>query len=233
VLPFVGAVSVVGVLAALGAALAPAATTHTYAKASVASPKATVITVTAGQPSELAFKLSKTSMVPAGLITFKVTNMGVAFHNFRICARPVANMSSVPNACVGKGTATLKHGQSATFTVAIAKTGVYEFLCTVVGHAAAGMKGLLGVGVAVTAAQQKTAATPTKAPTTGSGGSSGSGGGGSSTPTTTTTSRPGSGGGGGGNTSGCAPGVTIPTSGAADGDGDELGTEPDDNDGCV
>jgi hypothetical protein len=27
--------------------------------------------------------------------------------------------------------------------------------------------------------------------------------------------------------------VTIRTSGAADADGDELGTEPDDNDGCV
>jgi mono/diheme cytochrome c family protein len=45
----------------------------------------------------------------------------------------------------------------------------------------------------------------------------------------------GSGGGGGGGTasSGCPPGVTIQTSHNADADGDELGTEPDDNDGCV
>jgi hypothetical protein len=48
-----------------------------------------------------------------------------------------------------------------------------------------------------------------------------------------TTTRPGSGGGGGANATGCPPGVTIATSGAADGDGDELGTEVDDNDGCV
>jgi mono/diheme cytochrome c family protein len=54
---------------------------------------------------------------------------------------------------------------------------------------------------------------------------SGSGGG-------TTTTRQGSGG-GGGNASGCAPGVTIQTSGQTDADGDEVGTEADDNDGCI
>ncbi len=90
------------------------------------------------------------------------------------------------------------------------------------GHAAAGMKGLLGVGVAVATSEEKTAATA------GSGSGSGSGGGG-----TTTTPKGGSGGGGTGDTSGCAPGVTIKSSGAADADGDELGTEPDDNDGCI
>ena len=43
----------------------------------------------------------------------------------------------------------------------------------------------------------------------------------------------GSGGGGSGDTSGCPPGTTIKTSGACDADGDELETEPDDNDGCI
>jgi cytochrome c2 len=52
------------------------------------------------------------------------------------------------------------------------------------------------------------------------------------TTTTGTTTRPSSGG-GGGNASGCPPGVTIQTSGASDADGDELGTEADDNDGCI
>ena len=51
--------------------------------------------------------------------------------------------------------------------------------------------------------------------------------------TTTTSGRPGSGSAGGGNSSGCPPGVTIQTSGNADADGDEMGTEPDDNDGCI
>lgn len=47
-----------------------------------------------------------------------------------------------------------------------------------------------------------------------------------------TTTRPSSGH-GGGNASGCPPGVTIQTSGASDADGDEQGTEADDNDGCI
>jgi uncharacterized cupredoxin-like copper-binding protein len=228
--PALGAVAAVVLFAVVGAAVAPAALKHGATTKPASSPKTTLITVTAGKPSELAFKLSKSSMLPVGLITFKVTDMGVAFHNFRLCAKPVASPTSVANACAGKSTPLLKHGQSATLTVRILKSGMYEFLCTVSGHAAAGMKGLLGVGVAVTASQQKAASTTGTSTTPTSGG----GGGGATTPTTTTptTTRPGSGG-GGGNASGCPPGVTIPTSGAADADGDELGTEPDDNDGCV
>jgi uncharacterized cupredoxin-like copper-binding protein len=208
------------------ASLAPAALNRTSTVKSAANQKvkaATVITVTAGKPSELAFKVSKTSMVTPGMITFKVTNMGVAYHNFRICAKPVAGAANVTNACAGKTTPLLKHGQSATLTVLVTKTGKYEFLCTVSGHAAAGMKGLLGVGVTVAGSEQKAAATPS-APTSSPGGST--------TPVTTTTSKPGSGGGGSSNPC-TVPGQTIATSGNADADGDELGTEPDDNDGCV
>ena len=111
--------------------------------------------MTAGKPSELAFKLSKTSMVPAGTVTFKVTNLGVAFHNFKVCTIPVPSAAGAKNACFGKTTTVLKHGQSATLTVALPTTGKYEFLCTVTGHAAAGMKGLLGIGVAVATSEEK------------------------------------------------------------------------------
>jgi uncharacterized cupredoxin-like copper-binding protein len=219
--PALGGVGVaVGLLTALGTGIAPAAPQRAAAVKHPASRKVSVITVTAGKPSELAFALSKTSMVPTGTVTFKVTNLGVAFHNFKVCTIPVPGPAGAKNVCFGKGTPILKHGQSATLTVKFSLSGKYEFLCTVTGHAAAGMKGLLGVGVRVTAVEEKTAAT--------SGGSSGTGGGG-----TSTGSRGGSGGGGTGDTSGCAPGVTIKSSGAADADGDELGTEPDDNDGCV
>ena len=81
------------------------------------------------------------------------------------------------------------------------------------------MKGLLGVGVPVSLSEEKAAATANP----NSGGSTSGGGGGG---------HAGSGSAGSGDTSGCPPGVTIKTSGAADADGDELGTEPDDNDGC-
>jgi uncharacterized cupredoxin-like copper-binding protein len=209
----------VGLLATLGTGSAPAAPKRIAAVKLDASQNVSVITVTAGKPSELAFKLSKTSSVPAGTVTFKVTNMGVAFHNFKICTIPVPTPNGAQNSCPGKSTPTLKHGQSATLTVKFSLSGLYEFLCTVTGHAAAGMKGLLGIGVPVTATQENTAAH--------AGGTSGSGGG------TSTTPKTGSGGGGTGDTSGCPPGVTIKSSGAADADGDELGTEPDDNDGCI
>jgi uncharacterized cupredoxin-like copper-binding protein len=221
--PALGACLAVALLAALGTGgSAPAAVSRTAAVKPAASPRVSVVTVTAGKPSELAFKLSKSSMIPSGTVTFKVTNMGVAFHNFKICAKPLASATDVADACTGKATKILKHGQSATLTVTLSAKGKYEFLCTVTGHAAAGMRGLLGVGVAVSSGEQKIAATAdSSAATTGS---SGGGSGGSA----------GKGTGGGDNgATGCPPGVTVKTSGNADADGDELGTEPDDQDGCV
>src|SRR3954469_5943064 len=138
-LPLRFAVPTVGALVATGlvVALAPAAQKHVVVVQATARPHAvpTTITVTAGKPSELAFKLSKTSKVTAGTITFKVTNQGVAFHNFRICSKAVATATDAKNVCAGKTTPILKHGQSATLTVTLSKSGKYEFLCTVSGHA--------------------------------------------------------------------------------------------------
>src|SRR3954452_14198787 len=119
VLPVLGVCVVV--LTAFHAAFAPAAVTRTAAVEANAKPKVTVITVSLGKPTELAFKLSKTSMVPAGAITFKVTNMGVAFHNFKLCAKPLTSATDVADACTGKATPILKHGQTATFTLTISK----------------------------------------------------------------------------------------------------------------
>jgi uncharacterized cupredoxin-like copper-binding protein len=222
-LPALGGLgAVVGLFAALGTGSAPAAVDHSVRHSVAvqsAAQKVSVVLVTAGKPSELAFKLSKTSLVPVGTVTFKVTNLGVAFHNFKICTIPVPSAAGAKNFCIGTSTKTLKHGQSQTFTVKFSLAGKYEFLCTVPGHAAAGMKGLLGVGVAISASEQAAAATAGKLLTSGGSG--------------TTTTKVGSGGGGTGDTSGCAAGVTIRSSGAADADGDELGTEPDDNDGCI
>jgi hypothetical protein len=80
--PAFGVCVAAGLLAAaLGTGSVPAAVKRAAAVKSAASPKVTLISVTAGKPSELAFTLSKTSMVPAGTITFKLTNLGVAYHN--------------------------------------------------------------------------------------------------------------------------------------------------------
>ena len=89
----------------------------------------TTVTVTAGKPSELKFTLSKKS-VAKGAVTFKVTNRGALAHDFRIA---------------GKKTKLLRKGQSATLRVALGRAGMVPYLCTVPGHAAGGMKGVLTV----------------------------------------------------------------------------------------
>lgn len=94
----------------------------------VAASNATGVTVTAGKPSEFKFTLSKTS-VAKGVATFTLTNKGKLPHNFKIA---------------GKATPILKSGKKAAFKVTL-KAGKAAFLCTVPGHAAAGMKGTLTV----------------------------------------------------------------------------------------
>jgi nitrite reductase (NO-forming) len=84
---------------------------------------ATTVTVTA---VDLKFKLS-TKTVKAGAVTFKVTNRGHVAHNFKIA---------------GKKTPLLQPGKSATLKVTL-KKGNNPYLCTVPGHAAAGMKGIV------------------------------------------------------------------------------------------
>jgi uncharacterized cupredoxin-like copper-binding protein len=212
---------------ALGLGEASASTGH----ARHATPaKATIVNVTMGKPSELRFTLSKLSNLPAGVITFKVKDAGLAFHDFKICRAPTPNYASLrttaslKNSCTGKSTPILKPGQTATLTVTITKDGMYEFLCTLAGHAAAGMKGMLGVGMKATplsapvTTTPKTTTSPAKTGTTGG-----------------STTIPGSGGGGGTAGAECPPGQTI--TGAAlqnggDADEDDNGG-PTDGDGCV
>jgi uncharacterized cupredoxin-like copper-binding protein len=87
------------------------------------------VKVTAGKPSEFHFTLSAKS-VKHGSVSFAVTNSGALPHDFQIG---------------GKKTKLLTPGQSQTLTVTFAKAGKYPYLCTVTGHAAAGMKGTLTV----------------------------------------------------------------------------------------
>jgi hypothetical protein len=110
------------------------------------------VVVTAGKPSELAFKLSKFSNIPAGTVTFKVTNEGVAYHNFKICTAPVTNAAK--NSCVGKMTKVLMHGQSATLTVKFTKKPASTSTSAPsLGTPRRGMKGLIGIGVKVEGAR--------------------------------------------------------------------------------
>jgi nitrite reductase (NO-forming) len=101
----------------------------------------TNVTVTAGKPSDFKFTLS-TSTVKRGIIVFKVTNKGSLPHDFKVCT--VRNKPLV-NSCPGTATRLISPGQSDTLRIAILLKGSYEYLCTVPGHAAAGMKGTFKV----------------------------------------------------------------------------------------
>jgi nitrite reductase (NO-forming) len=87
-----------------------------------ASTTATTVKVTA---KEFKFVLSRKT-APHGKVTFKVTNKGKIKHDFKIA---------------GKKTTMLKPGKSASLTVTLAKGKTYTYICTVPGHAQAGMKG--------------------------------------------------------------------------------------------
>ena len=176
----------------------------------------TGVTVTIGKPTELGYTLSKISALQAGTINFKVTNAGLGFHNFKVCTTPVTRAAA--NACVGKATKILKNGQSAMLTVVLTKSGKYEFLCSVPGHAAAGMKGLIGIGVKVT--PSASSAVSTKGSGSGSSSNTAAPGPAPAAP--------------GGAVSECPPGQTIMTAGGEDHDDDEeIATAPSDLDGCI
>jgi nitrite reductase (NO-forming) len=110
--------------------------------------KVTAVTVLAGKPNEFGFKLSKTR-VPKGVVVFTVKNMGAIPHDFKIA---------------GKKTRSILPGKRTTLRVVIKKKGRYSYLCTLLGHAAAGMKGKLAVGT--TPAPTTTTGTSTTTTTT-------------------------------------------------------------------
>jgi uncharacterized cupredoxin-like copper-binding protein len=88
--------------------------------------KSTIVRVDA---IEFSFTLTPRT-VHHGTVTFLVMNDGKRAHDFKIA---------------GRRTKLLQPGKSQTLKVTLEKPGPYKFLCTVTGHAAAGMKGTLRV----------------------------------------------------------------------------------------
>jgi plastocyanin len=107
-------------LTLLAALLAPAA---------VASPRAARTTTVGVRMTEFKFVLTK-SAVPRGLLVFKLVNTGTVPHDFKI---------------KGKRSAKIRPGKRGTLRVTFTKPGKYRYVCTLPGHAAAGMKGVLRV----------------------------------------------------------------------------------------
>jgi uncharacterized cupredoxin-like copper-binding protein len=110
----------------IACALAVAAGAMSFAGTATARRQATTVGV---KGSEFKFVLTKKT-VPKGVVTFNFKNVGTIPHDFKIN---------------GKKTPLLPAGKSAVLKVTFAKAGKYPYLCTVPGHAAAGMKGVLTV----------------------------------------------------------------------------------------
>ena len=74
--------------------------------------------------------LAATPKTTAKTVVFKVTNVGKLPHDFKIS---------------GRKTALIAPGKTATLRVNFPVAGKYPYLCTVPGHAAAGMKGVFTI----------------------------------------------------------------------------------------
>jgi plastocyanin len=80
--------------------------------------------------TEFKYVLSRKT-APKGLIVFTLVNKGKLAHDFKIA---------------GKRTAKIGPGKTAILRVTITTKSRRPYLCTVLGHAAAGMKGVFAVG---------------------------------------------------------------------------------------
>jgi uncharacterized cupredoxin-like copper-binding protein len=109
----------------LGVALVAAAAPMALSATRQAHKASTSVGVTG---KEFKFGLSSKS-ARHGTITFRFSNKGKLKHDFKID---------------GKATPVIKPGKSATIRVRLS-AGRYKYLCTVPGHARAGMKGTFRV----------------------------------------------------------------------------------------
>ena len=128
-------------LLALGVLAACALSLAALPALASAATRTSTVSVTVTPSSEFSFKLS-TKTVKLGAVTFKFTNSGVLPHDLKVCS---ASTGGTATSCTGKATPLVDPGTSHSLTITFTKVGKYEYLCTVPGHAAAGMRGLLTV----------------------------------------------------------------------------------------
>jgi uncharacterized cupredoxin-like copper-binding protein len=117
-------VSTLATLSILGLAVVPLAGAHADRQT-----RSTATTVQV-QGGEFFFKLSTKSAASPRKVTFVFKNVGHVLHDFKIN---------------GKKAPLTSPGKKATLVVTFKKKGKYTYLCTVPGHAAAGMKGVFTV----------------------------------------------------------------------------------------
>jgi uncharacterized cupredoxin-like copper-binding protein len=117
-------VSALATLAIVGLTLVPLAGAHADRQT---RSTATTVQVKGG---EFFFRLSTKSIAKPGKVTFVFSNIGHVQHDFDIN---------------GKKTPLISPGKKGTLVVTFKKKGKFTYICTVPGHAAAGMKGVFTV----------------------------------------------------------------------------------------
>ena len=93
-------------------------------------PTATATTTVQVKGGEFFFRLSTKSIARPGKVTFVFKNVGHILHDFKIN---------------GKKTPLIGPGKTTRLIVTFKKKARYSYLCTVPGHAAAGMRGAFTV----------------------------------------------------------------------------------------
>jgi outer membrane protein assembly factor BamB len=109
---------------------APSSTGSSSASANTASSASVQGTAIQVKGGEFFFRLSAKSAAKPGSVTFVFKNVGHVLHDFEIN---------------GKHTPLTQPGKTAKLVVTFKKKGAYPYLCTVPGHAQAGMKGTFTV----------------------------------------------------------------------------------------
>jgi nitrite reductase (NO-forming) len=133
-------------VAAAGLAVGFAQAGAAHPQAAKAANATTKITVVA---SEFKYVFSKRSIAAPGTVVFTVINKGKISHDFKIGGKKIPN---------------LLPGKSAKLTVKFTKKGHYAYLCTIPGHAGAGMKGTFSVATAAVAPPPSSTPTTTTTP---------------------------------------------------------------------
>jgi len=108
------------------AALTPAG----LASARTESPARAAATTISVSGKEFSFRLSNASIPKPETVTFSFHNVGTMAHDFDIG---------------GKKTPLIGPGKTTRMTVTFHEKGRFKYLCTVPGHAEAGMKGVFTV----------------------------------------------------------------------------------------
>jgi uncharacterized cupredoxin-like copper-binding protein len=109
---------------------APAVSTPSSSSSGAAAPSSAKGTSVQVKGGEFFFRLSAKSVARPGTMTFVFTNIGHVLHDFKIN---------------GKQTPLIQPGKTAKLVVTFKNKGSYPYLCTVPGHAEAGMKGVFTV----------------------------------------------------------------------------------------